>query len=86
MEENEIWTSLLNQRKTSNANKYLFIFPNEQILQFYKRWLKRSDIIYLSSKSSLVGLRYIDWCFINDASMDKRTINNKYPIKKGSEE
>ena len=71
---NEINTYLLNDRISKTAEKYLLIFPNEQILQWYKRYLNRDDIIYLNEKSSLVGLRYKNWLYVNQG-MTKEDIN-----------
>ena len=71
---NEINTYLLNDRISKTAEKYLLIFPNEQLLQWYKRYLNRDDIIYLNEKSSLVGLRYKNWLYVNQG-MTKEDIN-----------
>lgn len=71
---NEINTYLLNDRISKTAEKYLLIFPNEQILRWYKRYLNRDDIIYLNEKSSLVGLRYKNWLYVNQG-MTKEDIN-----------
>lgn len=68
------YTNLLNDRISKTAEKYLLIFPNEQILQWYKRYLNRDDIIYLNEKSSLVGLRYKNWLYVNQG-MTKKDIN-----------
>lgn len=65
---------LLNDRITKQADKYLLIFPNEQLLQWYKRYLNRNDIIYLNEKSSIVGLRYKNWLYVN-RGMTKQDIN-----------
>ena len=65
---------LLNDRITEKADKYLLIFPNEQLLQWYKRYLNRNDIIYLNEKSSIVGLRYKNWLYVN-RGMTKQDIN-----------
>ena len=68
---NEINTYLLNERISKSADKYLLIFPNEQILQWYKKYLNRDDIIYLNEKSSLVGLRYKNWLYVNQGMTKK---------------
>ena len=71
----------LNSRITTNADKYLLIFPNKQILEWYKRWLQRDDIIYKTEYEiehrGLVGLRYINWNYI-DETMTKQIINEKF--------
>lgn len=73
----------LESRKTNNTNNYLFIFPNRQILEWYKRYLQRKDIIYITEReiqnNGLVGLRYREWCFI-DERMTKSIINKRFPI------
>ena len=71
---NEINTYLLNDRISKTAEKYLLIFPNEQILRWYKRYLNRDDIINKKEKSSLVGLRYKNWLYVNQG-MTKEDIN-----------
>ena len=68
---NEINTYLLNDRISKETDKYLLIFPNEQILQWYKRYLNRDDIIYLNERSSLVGLRYKNWLYVNQGMTKK---------------
>lgn len=76
-----ITQEMLNQRISSSATKYLLIFPNEQIKQFYKRWLQRDDILYKTEKeiacSGLVGMRYINWNYV-DETMTKQIINTKF--------
>lgn len=71
----------LNQRISSSANKYLLIFPNKQILEWYKRWLQRDDIIYKTEYEiehrGLVGLRYINWNYV-DETMTKQIINERF--------
>lgn len=73
---------MLNQRITFNADKYLLIFPNKPIMEWYKRYLLRDDIIYKTEyeieNRGLVGLRYINWCYV-DESMTKQMINSKMP-------
>ncbi len=73
----------LNLRISPNANKYLLIFPNKQIMQWYKRYLLRNDIIYKTEfeleNNGLDGLRYINWNYV-DETMTKQIINNKMPI------
>lgn len=72
----------LNSRITSDADKYLLIFPNKQIMEWYKRYLLRDDIIYKTEyeieNRGLVGLRYINWNYV-DEGMTKQMINNKMP-------
>ena len=82
-----ITQEMLNQRISSSADKYLLIFPNEQLKQWYKRWLQRDDIIYKTEReivnNGLVGLRYINWNYV-DETMTKQVINkmfNKKEIK-----
>lgn len=79
-----ITQEMLNQRISSSATKYLLIFPNEQIKQFYKRWLQRNDIIYKTEReienSGLVGMRYINWNYV-DETMTKQIINEKLKRK-----
>lgn len=76
-----ITQEMLNQRISSSATKYLLIFPNEQIKQFYKRWLQRNDIIYKTEKeiynNGLVGMRYINWDYV-DKTMTKHLINERF--------
>ena len=73
----------LNSRITPKANKYLLIFPNKQIMEWYKRYLLRNDVIYKTKyeleNRGLVGLRYINWNYIDEA-MTKQMINSKMPI------
>ena len=73
----------LESRKIEDANKYLFIFHNKQIADWYKRYLKREDVIYMTTMElehgGIVGLRYRDWCIV-DESMTKQIINARFPI------
>lgn len=75
----------LNLRLAPNATKYLLIFPNKQLLEFYKRWLQRDDIIYMTEREienhGFVGLRYINWCYV-DELMTKQVINKKFQKNK----
>lgn len=74
----------LNQRITPNADKYLLIFPNRQILEWYKRYLQREDIIYMTDweieNNHLAGLRYINWCYV-DETITKQIINARFKRK-----
>lgn len=74
----------LNSRITPSANKYLLIFPNKHIMEWYKRYLLRDDIIYKTEyeieNKGLVGLRYINWNYV-DETMTKQMINSKMPPK-----
>lgn len=76
-----ITQEMLNQRISCSATKYLLIFPNEQIKQFYKRWLQRNDIIYITEReienNGLVGMRYINWNYV-DETMTKHLINERF--------
>ena len=69
MIDTEIDTDLLNSRIAKNANKYLLLFPNRQILEWYKRYLLRKDIIYMTvydaSPRNLAGHRYVAWDYID---------------------
>ena len=80
-----ITQEMLNQRISSSADKYLLIFPNEQLKQWYKRWLQRDDIIYKTEReivnNGLVGLKYINWNYV-DETMTKQVINKMF-IEKG---
>lgn len=71
----------LDIRISEKADKYLLIFPNRQILEWYKRYLKRDDIIYKTEyeikNNGLVGLRYINWNYV-DRGMTKEMINAKF--------
>ena len=76
-------TDLLNERIDENSDKYLLLFPNRQLLEWYKRYLLRDDIIYLTigeiEKSGLVGLRYRAYDVI-DGPVMKDSINRLYPV------
>lgn len=77
----------LDLRIVPNATKYLLIFPNRQLLEWYKRYLQRDDIIYMTERevenNRIVGLRYINWYYI-DELIFKQTINKK--LKKNKEQ
>lgn len=75
---NGLYADILDSRISKTSNKYLLVFPNEQLLQWYKRYLNREDIIYLNIKSSIVGLRYKKWLYI-DQPLTKEMINYEMP-------
>ena len=82
---NMITQEELNLRIVPNATKYLLIFPNKQLLEFYKRWLQRDDIIYMTEREienhRLVGLTYINWCYVDELTT-KQVINKKFQKNK----
>lgn len=78
-------TDLLNERIDEKSDKYLLLFPNKQLREWYKRYLQRDDIIYLTigeiERHGLVGLRYKTYDVI-DGPVMKDSINKLYPIIK----
>ena len=78
----EINNDYLNDRIVKTSNKYLLLFNNRQLLEWYKRYLLRDDIIYLTTydveSNKLVGLSYRKWAIVTDG-LTKMEINRIFP-------